>query len=50
MPSMTAFEFGDVILVRFPFTDRSAASVDPRIKSEGDNERKQRPAVDGGIA
>ncbi len=31
MPSMTAFSFGDVILVPFPFTDQSQA--------------KQRPAV-----
>jgi len=31
MPSMTAYSFGDVILVPFPFTDQSQA--------------KQRPAV-----
>ena len=31
MPSMTGFEFGDVVLVPFPFTDQSAAKKRPAV-------------------
>ena len=31
MPSMTALEFGDVVLVRFPFTDQSAKRQRPGV-------------------
>ncbi len=31
MPSMTPFEFGDIILVPFPFTDQSATKKRPAV-------------------
>jgi mRNA interferase MazF len=31
MPSTTAFEFGDIVLVRFPFTDQSAVKRRPAV-------------------
>ena len=31
MPPMTRFEFGDVVLVSFPFTDQSAAKKRPAV-------------------
>lgn len=31
MPTMTAYEFGDVVLVPFPFTDQTATKKRPAV-------------------
>ena len=42
MPSMTAYNFGDVILVPFPFTDQSQAKQRPAVVVHPDGFLHQR--------
>ena len=43
MPRMTAFEFGDVVLVRFPFTDQSATKQRPAVVISSEAYHRARP-------
>lgn len=43
MPNMTAYEFGDVVLVPFPFTDQSAAKKRPAVVISSEAYHQQRP-------
>ncbi|MCL4471743.1 MAG: type II toxin-antitoxin system PemK/MazF family toxin [Sulfuricella sp.] len=43
MPIMTGFEFGDVVLVPFPFTDQSAAKKRPAVVISSDAYHQGRP-------
>jgi mRNA interferase MazF len=45
MPSTTAFEFGDIILVRFPFTDQSAVKQRPAVVISSDAYHRARPDI-----
>jgi mRNA interferase MazF len=40
---MTAFEFGDVVLVRFPFTDQSATKQRPAVVISSEAYHRARP-------
>ncbi|MHB8744753.1 MAG: type II toxin-antitoxin system PemK/MazF family toxin [Sulfuricaulis sp.] len=42
---MTSFEFGDVVLVPFPFTDQSAAKKRPAIVVSSQTYNSERPDV-----
>jgi mRNA interferase MazF len=42
---MTAFEFGDVVLVRFPFTDQSAAKQRPAVVISSEAYHRARPDI-----
>jgi len=43
MPIMTGFEFGDVVLVPFPFTDQSAAKKRPAVVISSEAYHQERP-------
>lgn len=43
MPSTTSFEFGDVILVPFPFTDQTTTKRRPAVVISSDAYVQQRP-------
>ncbi len=43
MPSMTRFEFGDIILVPFPFTDQSTTKKRPAVVVSTKPYNQQRP-------
>jgi mRNA interferase MazF len=43
MPTTTASEFGDVVLVPFPFTDQSAAKKRPAVVVSSDAYHRDRP-------
>lgn len=43
MRSMTRFEFGDVILVPFPFTDQTATKKRPAVVISSQNYNDERP-------
>ena len=43
MPSMTAYNFGDVILVPFPFTDQSQAKQRPAVVVSSARYNTERP-------
>jgi mRNA interferase MazF len=43
MPSMTAYSFGDVILVPFPFTDQSQSKQRPAVIVSGTRYHAERP-------
>jgi mRNA interferase MazF len=45
MPSTTAYRFGDVVLVPFPFTDQSASKKRPAIVVSSDSYNARRPDV-----
>jgi len=45
MPSTTAYSFGDVVLVPFPFTDQSAAKRRPAIVISASSYNRERPDV-----
>jgi mRNA interferase MazF len=42
---MTAFEFGDVVLVRFPFTDQTAAKQRPAVVISSEAYHRARPDI-----
>jgi len=43
MPSMTPFEFGDIILVSFPFTDQTATKKRPAVVISSNPYNQKRP-------
>lgn len=43
MPSMTGFEFGDIVLVPFPFIDQSAAKKRPAVVISSAAYQRERP-------
>ena len=43
MPSMTLFEFGDIILVPFPFTDQSTIKKRPAVVISSVDYNAERP-------
>ena len=45
MPPMTPFEFGDVVLVSFPFTDQSASKQRPAVVVSSAAYDRERPDV-----
>ena len=45
MPPMTRFEFGDVVLVPFPFTDQSTTKKRPAVVVSSPNYNAERPDV-----
>lgn len=45
MPSTTAYSFGDVVLVPFPFTDQSAAKRRPAVVISANSYNRERPDV-----
>ena len=45
MPNTTAYSFGDVVLVPFPFTDQSASKKRPAVVVSSDAYHQRRPDV-----
>ncbi|MGE3342591.1 MAG: type II toxin-antitoxin system PemK/MazF family toxin [Vicinamibacterales bacterium] len=45
MPTTTAYSFGDVVLVPFPFTDQTAAKKRPAVVISSQAYNRQRPDV-----
>ncbi|HVS83620.1 MAG TPA: type II toxin-antitoxin system PemK/MazF family toxin [Pyrinomonadaceae bacterium] len=45
MPNTTAYDFGDVVLVPFPFTDQTATKKRPAVVVSSDGYNKARPDV-----
>jgi mRNA interferase MazF len=45
MPSTTSFEFGDVVLVPFPFTDQSTTKKRPAVVVSSQAYHRQRPDI-----
>ena len=45
MPSTTAFEFGDVVLVPFPFTDQTASKKRPAVVISSATYHRERPDI-----
>ena len=45
MPTTTAYSFGDVVLVPFPFTDQTAAKKRPAVIISSDRYHERRPDV-----
>jgi mRNA interferase MazF len=42
---MTSFDFGDVVLVRFPFTDQSAVKQRPAVVVSSEAYHRARPDI-----
>jgi mRNA interferase MazF len=45
MPNTTAYSFGDVVLVPFPFADQSASKKRPAVVISADSYNQRRPDV-----
>ena len=45
MPNTTAYSFGDVVLVSFPFTDQTASKKRPAVVVSADAYHQRRPDV-----
>ena len=45
MPTTTAYSFGDVVLVPFPFTDQTASKKRPAVVISSDGYHERRPDV-----
>ena len=45
MPNTTAYSFGDVVLVPFPFTDQTASKKRPAVVVSADTYHQRRPDV-----
>jgi mRNA interferase MazF len=45
MPNTTAYSFGDVVLVPFPFTDQTASKKRPAVDVSADAYHQRRPDV-----
>lgn len=45
MPSTTGFEFGDIVLIAFPFTDQAGSKKRPAVVVSSDAYNRQRPDV-----
>ena len=45
MPNTTAYSFGDVVLVPFPFTDQTASKKRPAVVVSADAHHQRRPDV-----
>jgi mRNA interferase MazF len=45
MPSTTSYEFGDIVLVRFPFTDQSTSKKRPAVVVSSPVYNRERPDV-----
>jgi mRNA interferase MazF len=45
MPNTTAYSFGDIVLVPFPFTDQTASKKRPAVVVSADVYHQQRPDV-----
>jgi mRNA interferase MazF len=45
MPNTTAYSFGDVVLVPFPFTDQTATKKRPAVVVSSDGYNKARPDI-----
>ncbi len=43
MPTTTAYEFGDVVLVPFPFTDRRTTKRRPAVVVSSERYHQERP-------
>jgi mRNA interferase MazF len=45
MPNTTAYSFGDIVLIPFPFTDQTASKKRPAVVVSADAYHQQRPDV-----
>ena len=45
MPSMIGFEFGEIVLVRFPFTDQRGSKQRPAVVASSSTYNRTKPDV-----